>query len=238
MDNYFITKAPFTREFKPSFLQKWIGKGLRFLKIGDLVPQLDTFRDMNSIEQRINYYHLINRILAAKVDGDLVELGTFTGFSAMMFQKVLQQNQSDKKLHLFDSFEVKFSEQGDIQDILRSNFSNAGLDLPMMHKGYFQDTLPTQLPAQIAFVHIDCGHGGDINAHRDIVIYCLEQVYAKMTKGAICLLMDYIDKNEHPKGLDCNPGVYLGASSFLNDKPEKMVALYGKDYYHAYFQKI
>ncbi|MES2446539.1 MAG: TylF/MycF/NovP-related O-methyltransferase [Bacteroidota bacterium] len=237
MDNYFITQPPYTRAIKPSFIKKWVGKGLRYLKLGDLTPLIDPFRDMNNVEQRMNYYHLVNQIIAANVKGDLVELGAFTGFSAMLFQNVLQQNQSDKKLHLYDSFEIQFSEHGDIQEILKANFLKAGLNLPTLHKGYFQDTLPTQLPQEIAFVHIDCGHGGDKFEHRDIMIYCLTEVYPKMTKGAICLLTDYIDRNQFPNGFDCNPGVYLGASSFLKDKPEKMVALYGNQLHHAYFKK-
>lgn len=238
MNNFFITKEPYTRVLKPSRFFKLLRRTLRALKIGDLNAMiLDPMVDMTTVEQRIGYFHLLNRVIDNEVPGEVVELGTFTGYCALLFQNVIEQSKSDKKLHLYDSFETQFRETGNIQDILIANFKKAKLQLPIMHKGYFQETLPAQLPEKIAFVHIDCGFGGNQIEHKNILLFCLNNVYPKLSKGAICVLMDYTGNDIIESGCDVNPGVKLAANEFLKDKPEKMVALYGNEAYHGYFVK-
>jgi O-methyltransferase len=41
--------------------------------------------DKTTIEQRISYFHLLKEVIEHKVTGEVVELGTFTGNSAMLF---------------------------------------------------------------------------------------------------------------------------------------------------------
>ena len=114
-----------------------------------------------------------------------------------------------EKLHLYDSFETKFNVKGSVENALINNFQRAGLRAPVLHKGYFENTIPQELPETIAFVHIDCGSGRD-KFHSKTVIYCLESVYPRMKKGAVCILMDYHDKSINQTGYDVNPGVKLG----------------------------
>ncbi|TKC05893.1 TylF/MycF/NovP-related O-methyltransferase [Pedobacter frigoris] len=237
MDNYFLTKPPYGNIKASSSFLRFVNKGLRFLKLGYNIAPIDTSADMNTVEQRINYFHLLGSVLNSEIQGDVIELGCFTGQCAMLFQKAIQLHQSDKTLHLYDSFEVKFKEKGDIQAFLIDNFKKAQLDLPVLHKGYFQDTIPGQLPEQIAFAHIDCGFGGDKMQHKDIVLYCLNSIYPRMTKGSVCILMDYYDPEMNGIGIDINPGVKLACDEFLKDKPEKINGLYGNQYFHAYFRK-
>jgi O-methyltransferase len=59
-----------------------------------------------------------------------------------------------------------------------------------------------------------------------------------MARNAVCVLMDYYDPEESPEGLDINPGVKLAFDIFFKDKPEKIVALFGEMYNHAYFRKV
>lgn len=237
MDNYFITKPPYG-DIKPAspFL-RLVNKGFRFLKIGYNVSPIDGSVDMNTVEQRMNYYHLLDNLLTFNVQGDVVELGCFTGQCAMIFEKVIEQHQSDKKLHLYDSFHVQFKEKGSIEDQLADNFKTANLKQPVLHKGFFDRTLPGELPEEICFVHIDCGFGGDKFEHKDIIMHCLNSIYPKMVKNAVCVLMDYYDAAINGKGVDINPGVKLACDEFLKDKPEKVLALYGNQYFHAYFRK-
>lgn len=240
MDNYFITKSPYTKvSHNKSMLKvvKLMNKAFRKFKLGLVITPIDTTVDMNTIEQRINYYHLLTSVIQHKVEGDVIELGCFTGQCALLFEKVIEQNQSDKILHLFDSFEIKFTEKGNIEEILINSFKNANLKVPELHKGYFEQTLPFALPQKIAFVHIDCGHGGDKFQHKDIMLYCFEQIYPKMSKGAVCILMDYNDAEINGNGHDANPGVKLACDEFFKDKPEQIVPLYGNQYFHAYFTK-
>ncbi|RZL50962.1 MAG: hypothetical protein EOP00_01670 [Pedobacter sp.] len=238
MNNFFIAQDPYTRVANKGIIYKIVKKVLQKLKIGDLKsPIFNPMVDMTNIEQRINYFHLMNRVVEQGVDGDVVELGTFTGSCAMLFQNVIQQSKSDKILHVFDSFETQFTESGDIQQKLIANFKKASLKLPVMHKGYFNETLPSGLPEKIAFAHLDCGFGGDKFEHKEILLFCLNQVYPKLSKGAICVLMDYQDIEGIIGGHDVNPGVKLATDEFLKDKPEKMVGLYGNQCSHGYFIK-
>ncbi|MBL4678342.1 MAG: hypothetical protein JKY70_19390 [Mucilaginibacter sp.] len=201
------------------------------------IKQQDTSVDMNTVEQRINYYHLLSSVITFDIPGDVVELGCFTGQCAILFQKVIEQHTSNKQLHLFDSFHVPFTFKGDVEEELKQNFSRANLKQPIIHKGNFKDTLPSQLPDEIAFVHIDCGFGGDKMEHRDVLLHCFESIYPRMTKNAICVLMDYYDPQENAQGIDINPGVKLAFDIFFKDKPEQITALFGEMYNHAYFRK-
>lgn len=240
MDNYFITKSPYTKiRYNKSLLRllKLMNRGFRKFKLGLVVSPINPTVDMNTIEQRINYYHLLNRVIHNNVEGDVIELGCFTGQCALLFEKVIEQNNSDKKLHLYDSFDVKFTERGDIKDVLINNFKVAGLKTPELHQGYFQETLPDQLPKKIAFAHIDCGHGGDKLQHTKILLYCFEQIYPKLSAGAICVLMDYNDPEINGTGHEANPGVKLACDKFFKDKPEQIIPLYGNQYFHAYLTK-
>ena len=239
MNNFFINKPPFNLKKDSSFIG-FANKVIKKLRLGySLQPLPDSKVDMNSIEQRINYFHLIDAVIANKIEGDVIELGCFTGQCAMLFQKVIQDYQSEKALHLYDSFQSKFKLQGSVEEELKNNFQKAGLKQPVLHKGFFQDTIPGQLPEKISFVHIDCGFGGDKMMHKEIMLYCLESVYPRMTKGAVCVLMDYHDASVSGKsGFDANPGATLATDEFLKTRPEKVIALYGNHYSHAFFRKL
>jgi O-methyltransferase len=237
MDNFFIaTEESSSRKISP--LISFINRGLRLLKTGyQIDPSPDPVSDMSTIEQRINYFHLLDAVISNQIPGDVVELGCFTGQCAMLFQKVIQMNECDKKLHLYDSFETKFNVKGSIEDVLINNFQRARLVVPILHKGYFESTIPRELPDTIAFVHIDCGSGRDKLEHKKTVIHCLESVYPRMKKGAVCILMDYHDKSVDKTGHDVNPGVKLGCDEFLSNKPETVISLYGNQYSHGFFKK-
>ncbi len=58
-----------------------------------------------NVEQRMNMYHLVSQTLAYKVEGDLVEVGCNEGQSSVLIAKVMRSFNSDKKLHVYDSFE-------------------------------------------------------------------------------------------------------------------------------------
>lgn len=238
MDNFFIADKPF-RLRKNSPLVNLLNRGLRFVKAGyQINPLPDPVSDMNTIEQRINYFHLLDAVISNDIEGDVVELGCFTGQCAMLFQKVIELNGSHKKLHLYDSFESKFSIRGSVEEALNNNFRNSKLKLPTLHKGYFENTIPEQLPVKIAFVHIDCGSGRHPLEHKKTMVHCLTSVYGRMSKGAVCVMMDYHDNTVNSTGLDVNPGVKLACDEFFKGKPETIISLYGNQYSHGFFKKL
>lgn len=234
MDNFFIADQPFHLN-KNSPIVNLLDRGLQLVKAGyEISPLPDPIADMNTIEQRINYFHLLDAVISNQVPGDVVELGCFTGQCAMLFEKVIEMNESDKKLHLYDSFESKFSPGGSVEDTLKNNFRNSQLALPALHKGYFEQTIPDQLPTHIAFAHIDCGPA----AQKKTMLHCLASVYPRLSKGGVCVMMDYYDTAVNTTGYDVNPGVKFACDEFLRDKPEKIISLYGNQYSHGFFKKV
>jgi O-methyltransferase len=196
-----------------------------------------------NVEQRMNMYHLVSQTLAYKVEGDLVEVGCNEGQSSVLIAKVMRSFNSDKKLHVYDSFEglpaTKLVDgdsykQGDLatsEDVLRSHFSRNGLELPTIHKGWFDKTLPTGLPEKISFAYLD----GDLY---DSIMISLRHVYPRLSTGAICLIDDYCDTAINPDGWNHLPGVKRACDEFLKDKPEEICYVYSGSFTHGFFRKL
>jgi O-methyltransferase len=197
----------------------------------------DPRRDMTNFEQRLSLWHLVSQPLAYGVPGDVVELGCFDGKTAVIFAKVIEELDPARSLHLFDHFKVEFKQQGrDIRARVLEHFQMARCVAPLIHEGDFLDTVPGQLPETIAFVHIDCGFGGNPREHQATIQRLLEHVYPRMPRGAIGVLMDYHDLAQ-ADGVNHNPGVKPAADTFFTDKPEKVGSLWADEYAHGYFRK-
>ena len=196
-----------------------------------------------NVEQRMNMYHLVSQAIAYDVEGDLVEVGCNEGQSAVLITKVISSFDSPKQLHVYDSFEGLPSvgredgssyKEGDLatsEDVLKSNFRTHNVKLPIIHKGWFYDTLPAGLPESICFAHLD----GDLYK---LIMVSLKYVYPRLSKGAICLIDDYCDPNINPDGWNYLPGVKKACDEFLADKPEKFWYVYSGAFTHAFFRKI
>ena len=102
MDNFFINRQ-LAGGVTISIIN-FISKVPRLLKAGYHIHPLPApVSDMITIEQRIKYYNLLYATIGNHVRGDVVELGYFTGECAILFQKVIEMNSSQKGLHLYDS---------------------------------------------------------------------------------------------------------------------------------------
>lgn len=187
-------------------------------------------------------YHLVSQAIAYEVEGDLVEVGCNEGQSSVLITKVIRGLHSCKKLHVFDSFEGLPSarpedgstyKNGDLattQEVLASNFKLHGLELPTVHKGWFDATLQDGLPDRICFAHLD----GDLY---DSILVSLKHVYPRLSKGAICLIDDYCDPSINPDGWNHLPGVKKACDEFMADKPEEIAYIYSGAFTHAFFRK-
>ena len=197
---------------------------------------------MTNIEQRMNMYHLASQVLVYGVPGDFVELGCNVGQSAVLFQKVIEHYDPTRTLHVYDSFEGLpdlaaqdgntpfFKGQMAVQQSeLVRNFQALSAKLPVVHVGWFNDTLPTQLPERISFAHLD----GDLY---DSIKVSLEYVYPRLSKGAVCLIDDYADPSVLD-GWNELPGVKQACDEYLKNKPEKVSVLYAHNFAHGFFRK-
>jgi O-methyltransferase len=233
MHNIFITNYfADWKQARPSASARLINRVLRKLGLtGQLMPPVST-GTTTSIEQRMNMYHLVSGVLAYGVPGDVVELGCHAGKSAVLFQTLIEHYDGTRTLHVFDSFEglpglndkdgaTPFyqGQMSTTEQALLSNVSRLKLKPPVVHKGWFNETLPTGLPATIAFAHLD----GDLY---DSIKVSLEYVYPRLSRGAVCLIDDYADPTVFDS-VDLAPGVKQACDEFLLDKPEKIAVLYG-----------
>ncbi len=196
---------------------------------------------MTSVEQTINIYHLLTQVVLLDVPGDVVELGCFEGSTAIIMQKTLDQLESEKRLHVYDSFEglpakrpedgsTDFAE-GDCQvqmGHLVELFESHETRLPEIHSGWFSKTLPDQLPEKIAFAHLD----GDFYSS---IMESLEYVYPRLSPGAIVVIDDYCDPAIHAVN-NILPGVKKACDEFLKGRETVNVLIAGCEA-HGYFRK-
>ena len=113
---------------------------------------------INSLQIEKLVYYLLESI-ENQIEGDVVEFGCYVGESSKYLMKTLVETKSNKKLYVYDSFEglpdlskwelssgwrpktLKTSE-----DVLRSNFIDNKLPIPIITKGWFCDVSDYSLP--------------------------------------------------------------------------------------------
>lgn len=243
MHNTFITEYFDWKPLEPSRKVKLVNSVLSKLGLWVRLAGPPSSGVMTNVEQRMNMYHLVSQVLAYNVPGDLVELGCHVGYSAVLISKVVEYYDPARTLHVYDSFEglpdVK-PEDGDTpyfagqlaaqEHLLIKNFRAVGLKPPVVHAGWFSETLPTGLPEHISFAHLD----GDLY---DSILVSLEHVYPRLSKGAVCLVDDYCDPDVHD-GWNELPGVKAACDRYLSDKPERISVLYAGNYSHGFFRKL
>lgn len=244
MENAFITQY-FDWNGKPSWKVRAINAVLA--KLGSesrLVPPRATGEQTN-VEQRMNLFHLASQVLAYGVPGDVVEIGTHKGSSAVLLRAVIDHYAPQRELHVYDAF------VGASPDELLANFERYKLRPPAVHAGWFRDTLPRELPDRVAFAHCDVGWGQPAEALEESVRLALASVYPRMPRGAILVFADYCDPQLYerpgytfPRTItnralwNLYPPVRKACDAFFADKPETMAVLYSGHYSHGYVRKL
>lgn len=161
--------------------------------------------------------HLCHYALETQhLDGDIVEFGCFKGDSAKLLTFI-----TNKQVHVYDSFMglPETGVMGTSADSLVENFQRHGVRPPHIHKGWFSDIKPSDLPERIAFAHLD----GDLYIS---TMQPLRLVYDRMQRGGAILIDDY----EEPYG----PGPKQACDEFFADKPEKVLVLQGMNGLKSY----
>lgn len=152
----------------------------------------------------------------AKVSGSIAEVGVFMGGSAKL---IAHANSSQKKIHLFDTFEGlpslhKYDNQNQFHSgQFASSFEKVQAYLsshPEIHfyKGLFPSTATPVESEKFSFIHID------VDLY-ETTLACLNFFYPRMTKGAILISHDYIWAD----------GVRKAFEEFFADKPEPVIEL-------------
>lgn len=140
----------------------------------------------------------LGRVLQNKVSGDVVEFGCYVGTTSLFLKRMLAG--SDKRLHVYDSFaglpdktsadasplgeQYKAGELFAAKSEFIKNFKQAGLELPVIHKGWFNELTPSDVPAQICFAYLD----GDFY---ESIKQSLTLIWPRLAKGAVVVVDDY-----------------------------------------------
>lgn len=177
------------------------------------------------LEYFLGFYDLVKT--TAAVPGEIVECGVGWGGTLMMLTAVLHHLKLDKRIHAYDSFEgfpeptspdtsprkpqkgewdstselavgERFEWMG-IQTLLRKHVT--------FHRGFFSETLPTGLPDEISFLHLDC----DLyESYRD----CLQAAYPRCQPGTVIVFDEYDDPHW--------PGAKTAVDEFFADTHETL----------------
>lgn len=244
MDNLFLCEYLGTPPRSSKFvdlLDKVLRKTWPWLRIGSYWRG-----QMGSVEFRMNIFHLLRHVLIQGIEGDLVEIGCHAGESSVILQRIVQELDATRNLHVFDSFQGVPSvddadecvyRQGDMsasQEQLIRNFDRLGLNKPFIHGGWFEETLPVYLPGRVAFALLDA----DLYKSTR---YALHELYPRLSSGGICLIGVYWDPITQVRMTTDvkykSPGVKKACDEFFADKPENVGILLAGNYTSGYFQK-
>jgi O-methyltransferase len=167
-------------------------KGVEFLEGHPIVSDQVTKLELTVVLAELR------KVLAAQVDGDIVELGCYLGTTSLFLQRAVSGK--NKTLHVYDSFEglppkvyadesplgqqYKAGELSVGKSVLINNFKHAGLPLPVIHKAWFDALSPDDLPDQICFAYLD----GDFY---NSIQQSLKLVWPKLALGAVVVVDDY-----------------------------------------------
>ncbi len=158
----------------------------------------------------------LQKVLAAGVSGDVVELGCYVGTTSLFLQRTLAG--TGKTLHVYDSFaglppkavqdsspageQFKQGELTATKAQLIKHFKQAGLPLPVIHKAWFEELTVADTPDRICFAFLD----GDFYTS---ILASLRVVWPKLTPGAVVIVDDY-----HTEAL---PGVAQALKEWSRD---------------------
>lgn len=178
---------------------------------------LECGEGISGLRERYNLWMLARA--AARLPGELAEVGVYRGGSAML----LAEAKGASRLHLFDTFEgMPRTDSVHDGDFSAGMFGDTGLEAVQarlapwtnvaFHPGFFPDSAKDIDPTlQFKFTNIDV----DI---RSSTLACLDYFYPKTVRGGFLVVHDYND---------CGvPGAKAAVDEFMRDKPEAVLQLW------------
>lgn len=174
----------------------------------------------------------LDGILKGGIDGDVVEFGCYVGTTSLFIRQVLINNKSEKTFHVYDSFkglpEKQAQDQSSAGDqfkkgeliaskaTLIKNFKQYGLQVPVIHAGWFEELTDKDIPKQISFAFLD----GDY--YRSIAT-SLRLITPHLTPGARIIVDDY--QSEALPGASRATDEWLSAQSHATLRVEHSLAI-------------
>jgi O-methyltransferase len=167
----------------------------------------------------------LEQVLSSNISGDVTEFGCYIGTTSLFLQRILRARTPQKTLHVYDSFaglpsktaydaspageQFKLGTLVASKSGLTKHFKQAALPLPVIHKAWFADLMPTDLPAQICFAFLD----GDFY---ESITQSLHLVWLRLAGGATVIVDDYQSA--------ALPGVRRAVDEWLRSHPAELRA--------------
>ena len=144
----------------------------------------------------------LRHVLEEGISGDVVEFGCYRGDTSLLLERILEREfpGSAARLWIYDSFEGLPArsyedasaagdgfKQGELSVTKREvieRFKKAGLHVPRVRKGFFENLATSDLPEEIAFAFLD----GDLYQS---IKTSLELVTPRMNPKGVILVHDY-----------------------------------------------
>ena len=151
-----------------------------------------------TVDQARRLISLLEKVIRTNVLGDIVELGCFEGTTTVLLQRVRSNLGSKKSVHAYDSFQglppanqwdsniLKAGALKTTPEAFTKNVIGLGGEVKNLHIGWFNETLPKELPLNISFALLD----GD---RYSSTMEGLTWVYPRLSPGAVVMLDDYGD---------------------------------------------
>lgn len=158
--------------------------------------------------------------LVAGATGSVVEFGCYVGTASVFIGRLLAHYSNVTSYHVYDSFEglpektakdlSPAGEQFKAGELLATKkqfiatMKKAGLALPAIHKGWFSDLAPHDVPGNIMFAFLD----GD---YYESIKDSLRLIEGKLAEGAVIVVDDYAN--------EALPGAAKAVDEWLTGKP-------------------
>lgn len=168
--------------------------------VDGIIAKYPLISDQVSKEQVRVILDELQRVIARKTPGAVVEFGCYVGTTSLFIRRLLDELDPERPFHVYDSFaglpektpedasrageqfvagELNASKKQFLQ-----HFQRANLKPPIIHKGWFSELTPGDVPEQIAFAFLD----GDFYASiRD----SLTLVLPRMSEHSTIVVDDY-----------------------------------------------
>jgi O-methyltransferase len=136
-------------------------------------------------------------------DGAVVEFGCYIGTTSLFIRRLMDIMDTKGVFHVYDSFEGLPSKtspdlspageqfkQGELtasRKLFIQQFKKAQLKAPYIHKGWFSNLEPVDVPDNIGFAYLD----GD---YYESIKDSLRLIWPKLISGAIVIIDDYMNE--------------------------------------------
>lgn len=185
----------------------------------------------------------IKSLVESGIEGSFVELGCHRGAMTLWVRSVLDVlGDTEREIHIYDSFQglpapdecdTDYAAEGDLvtsEEVVLDAHAHWRKKPPVVHAGWFDDTLPKELPEAIAFGYLD----GDFYSS---IMTSLKYCIPRMAPGGVLVIDDYADLEAHPGAWNGLPGVKVACDEYFGKgSPVSAIVLDNSDLPYGFYR--